>query len=329
MTSALVVDAALVLLVLGLALWVTAARATYGAVVGFVAYGLVLTLVWVRLAAVDVAMTEAALGSGLTGLLLLGAAARLAPYEAAEGRRKPGPGLRLLVGLLCAAVATGLAAVVLLLPDPAPTLAVTVAEHLPATGVKNPVTGVLLAYRAIDTLLETVVLVPALIGVWSLTTDQGWGGRPGSLPQLPAGPALTLLAQVLPPFGILVGLHLVWAGADDPGGKFQGATVLAAMWVLVMVAGLRVPPAVSNQVLRLLLVAGALCFIAIGVVGIWSAGAFLAYPEGYAKPLILVIEAALTPSVALVLGLLLAGAPTAPHPPEEKILPRMNANERQ
>ena len=298
----------------GLALWVTAARATYGAVVGFVAYGLLLTIVWVRLAAVDVAMTEAALGSGLTGLLLLGAAARLAPYEAAEARRKPGPGLRLLVGLLCAAVAAGLAAVVLLLPDPGPTLAAAVAEHLPATGVKNPVTGVLLAYRAIDTLLETVVLVPALIGVWSLTTDQGWGGRPGSLPHLPSGPALTLLAQVLPPFGIVVGIHLVWAGADDPGGKFQGATVLAAMWVLVMVAGLRAPPAVSNQVLRLLLVAGALCFIVIGVAGIWSAGAFLAYPEGYAKPLILVIEAALTPSVALVLGLLLAGAPAAERP---------------
>jgi multisubunit Na+/H+ antiporter MnhB subunit len=114
--------------------------------------------------------------------------------------------------------------------------------------------------------------------------------------------------------GILVGIHLVWAGADEPGGKFQGATVLAAMWVLVMVAGLRAPPAVSNRLLRLLLVVGALCFIGIGVAGIWLAGAFLAYPPGWAKPLILIIEAALTPSVALVLGLLLAGPPTVEHP---------------
>ena len=311
MTSALAVDLGLVLFVLGLATWITVTRATYSAAVGFVAYGLVLTIVWVRLAAVDVAMTEAALGSGLTGLLLLGAAARLAPFEAAAERQRPGAGLRLLVGLLCAAVAAGLAVVVLLLPEPAPTLAPAAALYLPLTGVKNPVTGVLLAYRAIDTLLESVVLLPALIGVWSLTTDQGWGGRPGSLPRLRPGPAATLLAQVLPPFGILVGVHLVWAGADDPGGKFQGATVLAAMWVLVMVAGLRRPPLIGNRTLRLLLVAGALCFIAVGVAGIWLADAFLAYPPGYAKPLILLIEAALTPSVALVLGLLLAGAPSA------------------
>ncbi len=45
MTSALAVDAALILLVLGLAIWVITTRAA------FVAYGLVLTIVWVRLAA--------------------------------------------------------------------------------------------------------------------------------------------------------------------------------------------------------------------------------------------------------------------------------------
>jgi len=313
MTSALVVDAALVLLVLGLALWITAARVAYGAAVGFVAYGLLLTIVWVRLAAVDVAMTEAALGSGLTGLLLLGAAARLAPYEAAELKRRPGLGLRVLVGILCAALAAGLAVVVLLLPDPAPSQALAVAAHLPATGLGNPVTGVLMAYRAIDTLLESVVLVPALIGVWSLSIEMAWGGRPGFLTPWRSGSALPLLARVLPPFGILVGIHLVWAGADDPGGKFQGAAVLAAMWILVMVVGLREPPPVSDRLMRFLLVLGPLSFIGIGAVGIPLAGAFLAYPEAYAKPLILAIEVGLTISVTAVLGLLLAGPP-APEP---------------
>ena len=51
---------------LGVAVWTVTARDSFSAVVGFVAYGLVLTIVWVRLAAVDVAMTEAAIGSGLT-----------------------------------------------------------------------------------------------------------------------------------------------------------------------------------------------------------------------------------------------------------------------
>ena len=50
-------------------------------------------------------------------------------------------------------------------------------------------------------------------------------------------------------------------------------------------------------------------FIAIGFVGVLTAGAFLAYPDGFAKPLIIVIELALMPSLALMLGLMLAGAP--------------------
>jgi multisubunit Na+/H+ antiporter MnhB subunit len=311
------VDLGLVLLLLGLAAWVIATSATYRAAEGFVAYGLVVALVWVRLGSVDVALTEAALGSGLTGLLLLTAAARLPATDPAEAAR-PGKGLRVLAALLCAIVAVGLATVVLLLPEPAPTLAPAAAASLPATGVGNPVTGVLLAYRAIDTLGESIVLVLALVGLWSLAPDAAWGGRPGSLTTAPAGSALRFLAQVLPPFGILVGIHLLWVGADHPGGKFQGATVLAAMWVLVLVAGLRRPPTVTSRAMRWLVVGGSLLFIAIGTAGIWLAEAFLAYPDGLAKPLILAIEGGLTLSVAVILGLLLAGPPEAKGPTEAR-----------
>jgi uncharacterized MnhB-related membrane protein len=77
MTVALALDVGLALLVLAVAAWTVAAAETFAAVVGFVAFGLLLSLVWVRLAAVDVALTEAAIGSGLTGGLLLGASTRL------------------------------------------------------------------------------------------------------------------------------------------------------------------------------------------------------------------------------------------------------------
>ena len=50
-----------------LAVSVTQIRRDLSAVVGFTAYGLLLGLVWVRLGAIDVALTEAALGGGLTG----------------------------------------------------------------------------------------------------------------------------------------------------------------------------------------------------------------------------------------------------------------------
>lgn len=305
MTLALAVDIGLTLLVLAVACWTLAVRDTFAAVIGFVAYGLLLALIWVRLAAPDVALTEAAMGSGLTGLLLLGAAARL---RGAASSPPPGLGLRWAAGVLCVLVSTGLAAIVLLLPDPAPTLAPAVIAHLPDLGLGNPVTGVLLAYRAIDTLLEAVVLLPALLGVWSLAPDRYWGGAPILRHPRPAG-ALTLFAQVLPPFGIIVGIYLCWNGANQPGGAFQGGAVLAAMWVLVLLAGLGEAPPVSRRGLRWLLIAGSAVFLIIGLAGIRLADAFLAYPAGYAKPFILTIELVLTLSIAVALGLLIAGPP--------------------
>ena len=82
------------------------------------------------------------------------------------------------------------------------------------------------------------------------------------------------------------------------------------MWLLAIMAGLTEAPPISSRWLRGMLVAGTGVFLVIGFAGVPLAGAFLAYPEGYAKPLILAIEAALTISVAAVLGLLIAGQPT-------------------
>lgn len=307
MTLALAVDIGLAVLVLAVAGWTVVIRDTFASVIGFVVYGLLLALIWVRLAAPDVALTEAAMGSGLTGLLLLSASARLRRAETPVA--PPGPVLKWVAGALCILITAGLAAIVLLLPDPAPTLAPAAVAHLPATGLGNPVTGVLLAYRAIDTLLEAVVLLPALLGVWSLAADRNWGGAPRLRYHRPDG-ALTLLAQVLPPFGIIVGIYLCWNGADQPGGAFQGGAVLAAMWVLILLAGLAEAPPVSRRGLRLLLVAGSAVFLVIGLAGIGLADAFLAYPAGYAKPLIIIIELVLTLSIAVALGLLIAGPPT-------------------
>jgi len=304
-----VLDTALALLVVGLAAWTIAARGAFAAVVGFIAYGLLLTLVWVQLGGVDVALTEAAIGGGLTGALLIGAAARLRGTEAAARAERPNALARAVAALASGAVAAVLAVCVLGLPTPAPTLAAEAMAHIGPTGVGNPITAVLLAYRAMDTLLEAIVLVFALVGVWSLAPDPAWGGRPGTLQRADPNGILAYLARMLPPIGIVVGLYVFWVGADAPGGKFQGATILAAMWLLVIMAGLADVPPISRRWLRIGIVAGPLVFIAIGLAGAATAGAFLAYPDGYAKPLIIVIELALMPTLTLILALLLAGAP--------------------
>jgi hypothetical protein len=62
-----------------------------------------------------------------------------------------------------------------------------------------------------------------------------------------------------------------------------------------------------------MLIAGPAVFLIVGLGALWLGDAFLAYPVAYAKPLILVIEFAMTLTIAATLGLLLAG------PPERKL----------
>jgi multisubunit Na+/H+ antiporter MnhB subunit len=303
------VSGVVMLLLLWLALWTVIARDAFLAVAGFIVYGLLLSLLWVRLSGIDVALTEAAIGGGLTGALLLSAVGRLRGTEAAAWSERSGMATRAVAVLLSVGVTAVLVLCVLVLPEPAPTLAPQVVANLPATQVGNPITGVLLAFRALDTLLEAIVLVIALVGVWSLAPDRVWGGRPG--PRYMADPdgVLAYLARVLPPIGIVVGTYLFWAGADHPGGKFQSATILAAMWLLVQMAGLADAPRTDNRWVRSGVVIGPLLFIAVGLLGAWTAGAFLGYPDGFAKPMIVAIEVALLPTLVLVLALLLNGAP--------------------
>ncbi len=309
MTLTFAFDAILALALVAVAAWTTAARDMFAAVAGSVAFGLLMALVWVRLAAPDVALTEAAIGSGVTGGLLIAVGARLRRNGASPGAEPPGAILRCTAAVVCGLVTVGLGAIVLLSPEPAPTLAPLAARHLPQTGLGNPVTAVLMAYRAIDTLLEVVVLLLALVGVWSLAPDRYWGGRPGMQQHEDPNGVLAFFARLLPPIGIIVAIHLFWVGSVAPGGEFQSATVVGAMWLLAMIAGLVDLPPIDRPGVRLGLVVGPVVFIVIGLAGTALAGAFLAYPPGHAKLLILVIEIPVTLSIAATLGLLVVGPP--------------------
>jgi multisubunit Na+/H+ antiporter MnhB subunit len=102
---------------------------------------------------------------------------------------------------------------------------------------------------------------------------------------------------------------MTWTGADHPGGAFQGGTVLAAMWILVIIAGLQKAPSIDQRLVRFLVVVGPAIFLGIGLAGFALADGFLSYPAGYAKPLIIVVEVALTLSIGVTLGLVALGTP--------------------
>lgn len=309
MTPGWLMDAGLAVAVVAAAAWVVLARDMFAAVVGFVVLGLPLAVAWVRLGAIDVALTEAALVTGATGVLLLSSLARLRGAEEQIAAEAPGRALRLLAAVLAGAVGLFLGLAVLWLPGQAPSLAPASLGHLDELGVGNPVTAVLMAYRALDTLLESAVLVLALVAVWSFAPDRFWGGIPGPVHARQHDGPLLLLARVLAPVTLVVGVYVAWVGADAPGGKFQGGAILATGLIILWLAGLIEPPPVARRLLRLAAAAGPLVFVAVGLAGFVLADGFLAYPPGFAKPLIKLIEAAMTMSCAAILALLVAGPP--------------------
>lgn len=56
----------------------------FRAVVMFIVFGLIMALAWVRLNAPDIALAEAAIGAGLTGVLLLDTLGYLRSHEQKE-----------------------------------------------------------------------------------------------------------------------------------------------------------------------------------------------------------------------------------------------------
>jgi len=221
-----------------------------------------------------------------------------------EEHKQQVPLQRLLV-LLLAMMAAGLGYAVLSLPPSAPGLSGWVAENLDTSGVSNPVTAVLLNFRAYDTLLEMGVLLLALLGVWSL----------GSIPQRhepTPGAVLALLARLLVPLLILVAGYLLWVGAYAPGGAFQAGSVLGAAGVLLLLTGWYPDARWMGLPLRMTLVAGLAVFVVVGIVLIALGEQLLEYPPPLAAALILLVEAAATLSIGITLAaLFMGGRPSA------------------
>lgn len=70
-------DGILALILLILAWQVLRSQDLFKAVILFIIFGLMMSLAWVRLKAVDIALAEAAIGAGLTGALFFRALGRL------------------------------------------------------------------------------------------------------------------------------------------------------------------------------------------------------------------------------------------------------------
>lgn len=204
--------------------------------------------------------------------------------------------------ILCTGLfAAALIAALFGLPPQAVRLPAEVAAKMPASGVEHPVTAVLLNFRGYDTLLEIAVLLLALFGMLAAGAGQEKTGLNRAGDGDPADPVVQTLARYAAPLMAMAAVYLLWAGAHRPGGAFQAGAVLAAAAVLLHLARLLPAWASPGRWLRIGLAGGLLVFLALAV-ALSGPGALLQYPPQYAGALILLIEAALTVSLGLILA---------------------------
>lgn len=311
----LIFDMTLAASVVALAATALLLRDGFAAVVVFVVFGLLSALAWVRLAAPDVALAEAAIGTGLTGALLVKTLHHLRAPQARGGwlpRTAPMPalpiGIALLNAALVAVIFAGLCLAILGTPLRTTGLEPLVAEAMPQSGVDHAVTAVLLNFRAYDTLMEVVVLLAAVIVVWQIERGiepRAATGLTGSGVDL--GPVWQGFARLTLPAAVIVGTYLLWAGAEAPGGAFQGGAMLAAVGLMLLLGGTYRPAPSHRPAMRFLFVLGGAVFAAIAVLVASGGRVSFEYPQEHAKTLILLIEGLVTVSIAVTLAALFHG----------------------
>jgi multisubunit Na+/H+ antiporter MnhB subunit len=314
------------LLVVGTLLWV-ALRAVlepdlFVATVFFIVFGLVMALAWARLSAPDIAIAEVAIGAGITGALLLDAVAqvrrRTPPSQGVDGDAVQAPpprrvGARAWLAGAAFAVAGVLSLVVLTFGvgggagwgsgTAAASMPSLVEEAIGRSGVAHPITAVLLAFRAYDTMLEVAVLLAAVVPVLALAPDASLVAPSASQPE----PVLSPFTRLLVPLAVIVAGYTLWIGSYEPGGAFQAGAILAAAVVLLRLANRVGSVPLALPLLRVALVGGLALFTGVAAGTALAGGGMLALAEATAGAIILTIEVALTVSIAATLCAMFPG----------------------
>ncbi|MGW0735147.1 DUF4040 domain-containing protein [Streptomyces sp. NPDC002851] len=323
MTPFTLINVSLLAILTATAVTVTRLRALYEATMLTALFSLVTASLFVLLDAVDVAFTEAAVGVGISTVLLLGMLALTRSREAVTPRRRRLPGA---VAVVLVGATLGYAG--LDLPEFGATDS-PVQRH-PVTdmylhrsqediGIPNTVTAVLASYRGLDTLGELVVIFTAGLAVLSLLgpLPRPEQTRPTLEFQLAADyRVIRVVSGALMPLILLFALYVLFHGEYGPGGGFQAGVIFAAGFVLYgLVFGLdRAQQVVPRAALWLLFSLGLLVYVGLGVTTVLLGGAFLDYdllapghPEAGQRLGILVVETAIGITVAAVMTTIFFG----------------------
>ncbi|MCW9016715.1 MAG: DUF4040 domain-containing protein [Kangiellaceae bacterium] len=236
--------------------------------------------------AADVALTEAAIGAGVTTVIFLGALSLTA-----ENEKK----VEVSRGLaMCVVAATTLVLIYATFDKPklgdpeAPVHQHVAPWYLAETpnliGIPNVVTAVLGSFRAYDTLGEVFVVFIACIGVLFLLSARNESDlRSHRTPPESIGLRHHLIPKVvgrlLFPFIILFGLYVQFHGEYGPGGGFQAGAIIATGIILfaLLEGEKRALAAVPHSVMMGMIAGGAMLYTLVGVTSMFMGGNFLDY----------------------------------------------------
>jgi multicomponent Na+:H+ antiporter subunit B len=222
----------------------------------FTSYSIVLSILWILLSAPDLAITEAAVSTGIAGVLFFIVLKRIQVMEdeVSHHYKNPEPPeasrhfknfYNILSVIACFGITTVLLFTVSRLPpfgDPANPTNNEVArkyieEGVQDTGAINIVAGMILDYRAFDTFGEICVLFAAVCAVLALLLRRE--GSPDAFdvilskseePQqniILKNTSFLLVAMIL-----LFGCYVTINGHISPGGGFSGGAITGAALVL-------------------------------------------------------------------------------------------------
>lgn len=275
------------LLIIGIAILRT--RKLFAAIILTGLFSLLCAAIFVGLDAVDVAFTEAAVGAGISTVLMLGALALI--DSNAQDRSRVS--LQRKAIALSLSLFTGLVLLYGTLDMPsfgdinAPAHQQVAAHYLTASpqeiGLPNVVTSVLASYRGYDTMGETLVVFTAGIAVFGLLGNVlKRHRRKDIMPDVADGDedvVLAMFAKLMVPFIILFGLYVQFHGDFGPGGGFQaGVTVAAALVLYGLVFSVDdLMLAVPLRAIRILMAAGISLYAGTGILTMLLGGKFLDY----------------------------------------------------
>ncbi len=244
----------------------------------------------------DVSFTEAAVGAGMSTVLVLSA---LSLTDVSEKRRSNHRwGGKIVVVMTGMLLMLGTADMPHYGDPEAPIHRHVAPAYIEGSArvleIPNIVTSVLASYRGYDTFGETTVVLTAAVGTMILLLS---GGRrkedDGAVVQDAGSPdperpryqrvrdniILRIVAKILLPFILLFSLYVQFHGDFGPGGGFQAGVIFAAGWILYgLIFGLEdLLEALPPRWVELGIVAGVLLYGGVGVVTMLEGGNFLSY----------------------------------------------------